>query len=430
MSDNKVSSGIENLDKLINYLNIGDNVIWHVETGAFVELYCRAFVAASLKDGKDVIFVNFNTSPRNVMAKMGDIINNEKVTVIDCFTSGKGENSKLFLDLYKTAYKKYKCNIVRVDKPSDVTNFINEINKIEESHPRARYVFDSLTGMMDLWGSAESALKFFTRQCPRLYELDTIAYWIVEKNAHSEEFRAQINHITQVVIDISIDDGVCNLMIVKAENRFGPEILKPHSYEVINSNIEFLEKSGEDPVNIGGRVREIRQRKEISQAQLAADAGVTPSTISQLEKNAIKLSLPALFRLTRALNISMGALLDERPSQPSQFMLRAKNRALSVDTDNRKFKGVITSSVIPQNSANKMEAYVIEFAPGVKIDSHFFSYKGNEFGFVLSGNMELKMRERMYMLNEGDAVYFSKDVPQCWENNTDKDSRLLWIILR
>ena len=47
-------------------------------------------------------------------------------------------------------------------------------------------------------------IRFYAHSCPRLYELNTIAYWILEKKAHSTRLRAQINQIAQVAIDLSV----------------------------------------------------------------------------------------------------------------------------------------------------------------------------------------------------------------------------------
>jgi len=42
-------------------------------------------------------------------------------------------------------------------------------------------------GMQKIWGGEDAILKFYSHSCPRLYELNTIAYWIMEKKAHSSE---------------------------------------------------------------------------------------------------------------------------------------------------------------------------------------------------------------------------------------------------
>lgn len=426
MSPIKISSGVEYLDKLIDRFNIGDNIVWQVETGAFIELFCRAFVKESVKEGQDVIYVSFNNSPKNIVTKLGSCANNSNVMFVDCFTSGKGNNSGLFLDLYKSVYNKYKCKVVHVEKPGDVQNFVSIINSIEEAKPRgARYIFDSLTGMQDLWGSSEEITKFFTRQCPRLYELDTIAYWIMEKNAHDEQFRAKINHITQVVADIAVESGACKLSVIKAENHPESNLLKPYRYEVIGSNIEFLESLSDGVVNIGKKIRDIRLSKEISQAQLAAETGVTPSAISQVENNAISLSLPALLRLTRALNVPVGMLFDEEQAGPAEFIFRAKNRSR-----NAGMKKGISCDLLMGDKGSGLEVFVVEVAPDVETESHFFSHKGREFAFVISGTLEFDLKGRTYTLNSGDALYFTSEDPDRWRNNSEVPASLLFALMK
>ncbi len=61
--------------------------------------------------------------------------------------------------------------------------------------------------MQELWGDESHILKFYSHSCPRLYELNTIAYWIIEKGALSERLKVHINKITQVAIDLSIKRG-------------------------------------------------------------------------------------------------------------------------------------------------------------------------------------------------------------------------------
>jgi len=430
MNVEKVSSGINHLDTLIDSLHIGDNVILQVEAGTFVELFCLAFIKASLRDKKNVIFINFNNSPKSVIAKMGDIVNNKNITLVDCFTSGKGENSDLFVDLYKTIYKKYKCKIIHVEKPNDVSSFIKIINKIEETKPRGtRYIIDSITGMQDLWGGQEQILKFFTRQCPRLYELETIAYWILEKNAHSEEFRAQLNHITQVVIDLSLENGICNLTIVKAEKRFTSKILKPQRYEIVNSKIEFVLEEGIEALNIGRKIREIRQEKEISQAELAEKIGVTPSTISQVESNSISLSLPALLRLAKVLNVSFETLLNEKHASNSHFLFRVKNRS-PIKIGDFSQKKITGEALIPTAMKDKTEVCLVNILPETVINRHIFTHKGEEFAFLISGVLELEMGERKYIMNEGDIIHLTSDVPKKWENNSDKPAKILWMLVK
>ncbi|HAX62340.1 MAG TPA: XRE family transcriptional regulator [Elusimicrobia bacterium] len=428
MKPNKnVSSGVRYLDNIIGGFQIGDNVVWQVEPGTFDDLFYLSFIKVSLRDKKKVIFVSFNSSPKTVLQKLGGCSNNRNVTLLDCFTSGKGEKSGIFLNFYKSDYKKYKCKIIHVKEPADVPKFIELLNRIEESYPKGtRYIFDSITGIQDLWGESEQAMKLFTHQCPRLYELQTIAHWILEKDAHSEKFRAQLNHITQVVINLSADNGICNLTVVKAENRLTSNISKPQQYEIVNSKIQFVAQKKET-LNIGSNLRHIREERDISQAELAKKIGVTPSTISQVESNLISLSLPALVKLAKTLNIPIGYLLSEIDNSPSQFIFRKDDRVPATAVDISK-KEIIRESLVPDSLIKDIKMYIVNILPGISVDRHFFLHRGEEIGFLISGILELTLKEKKYIIKEGDIVHLRLDIPSGWKNPTDKMASILWIL--
>ena len=84
--------------------------------------------------------------------------------------------------------------------------------------------------MQELWGREEYILDFYSHSCPRLYELNTIAYWIMEKRAHSPRLRARVNQITQVAIDLSVKRGKTSLTVLKAEKRHLDTLNKPFNY--------------------------------------------------------------------------------------------------------------------------------------------------------------------------------------------------------
>jgi transcriptional regulator with PAS, ATPase and Fis domain len=62
-------------------------------------------------------------------------------------------------------------------------------------------------------------VRLFGHLCPRLYDLSTIAYWLVENGAHGEVFLAKVRHITQVVIEVSLSNGQRALTVHKAAGR-------------------------------------------------------------------------------------------------------------------------------------------------------------------------------------------------------------------
>ena len=76
-----------------------------------------------------------------------------------------------------------------------------------------------LRGCRSSGGEKSQILKFYAHACPKLYELDTIAYWIMEKGAHSHRLKAHLNQITQVAVDLSLKRGKTSATVLKADQR-------------------------------------------------------------------------------------------------------------------------------------------------------------------------------------------------------------------
>ena len=63
--------------------------------------------------------------------------------------------------------------------------------------------------------------------------------------------------------------------------------------------------------------------------------------------------------------------------------------------------------------------------PGGCSDS--YTHEGEEFGTVLKGTLELTVGDEMFLLEEGDCVYFNSQVEHHWKNNGPDEVVALWI---
>jgi len=166
-----VSTGVSWLDQALGQLRIGENVVWEVEAGTRVEAFVRAFLDSNIKTGSNAVYVSFNHSPVTMKEKLGDLFDEPKFMLVDCFTDGKGHGDPVFSRFYDHARGKDLAHVVRVADPADIDSFTAAINEIEgKAGVGAKYVFDSLTGMQDLWADTTRAYRFFTYACPRLLD--------------------------------------------------------------------------------------------------------------------------------------------------------------------------------------------------------------------------------------------------------------------
>ncbi len=409
-------------------LQIGDNVVWYDHAGSLATTFCLHFLRASLAAGKPVVYVSFDRSPRNLLDQIGGLVDNPAVTILDCFTNGKGGGSEVFLEFYGKALSGWSCQVLMVEDPSQTALVSEKLYTVHESlSGDVRFVFESITGMQELWGSEESVVRFYSHSCPRLYELNTVAYWIIERDAHSQRCRAQINQIAQVVIDLSIKRGKTSLAIIKAEQRSLDHIRTPHEYWTKDGSVSIETQEGtERGVHLGRRLREWRTKRGFSQTELARLVGVTPSTISQIESNLIYPSLPAFLKMTEVLSVDASVLLrGEGPAEKGPVF--PASAATLVRLPKAPETGFEAWAPAEGSDKSKGEPFLIDLAPNLKIPEHFFSHKGPEIGCVITGEVVCTLQGKAHILRAGDTIYLTADIPEQWHNPGPHPARLFWV---
>ena len=429
MPDLAFTTGIPSLDQHLGGLYIGDNVIWYDAAGSLAPPFSVNFLKASQAERQALIYVSFDRSPKTLLKDLGPLADSPLLTVVDCFTDGKGEGSTLFNQFYDQMEERPACRIVKMSQPDRPEQVIRAVYEIHQTLPGdVRLVFESLTGMQELWGSEAQVLRFYSRACPRLYELDTIAYWIIEREAHTSRLRANINKIAQVVMDLTIKRGKSTLTIVKAQGRSPRSLNKPALFWSEGDAVHFeSEQRGLGKLDLSARLKALRQDRGISQKVLARGIGVTPSTISQIEGNLIYPSLPALVKMAEILAVDVSAFFQEKAGGPRPVVFKAPAQATS--TLDRVPEKVAVQRLLPREFNAGAEAYLVTFQGAAVIDRHFRTHKGEEIGYLLSGRLEVIIQDQPHALVAGDTVYLTVDTPTNWTNPSREAARLLWLTL-
>ena len=427
----RVASGVSKLDILLGGLYIGDNVVWYDDTGSLASVFCLNFIQVSQAQNKPLIYVSFDRSPKNLLEKLGSLADNQNLIILDCFTYGKGAGADIFLKFYEKGDSRWPCRIIRVDDPHKVDQVTDAFYGVHSTmEGDVRFVFESLTGMQELWGGEEHIINFYSHSCPRLYELNTIAYWIIEKQAHSRRLKAKINQIAQVAIDLSVARGKTSLTILKAEKRNIETFDKPYNYWSKDLNITFdSEKRTTSRINLGMRLKELRAKRGLSQTELAKLVGVTPSSISQMESELIYPSLPALLKIAEVLSVEISSFFQGSADMKDRVIFPS-GESVDVKFPDLPKESIYAKLLTPVDFNSKAEPYLIEIPPGKNIPSHFFIHKGEEIGYLLSGKLQLKLGKAVYMGYAGDVIYLTSEMPSQWKNPGPDSVKLLWLKIK
>jgi transcriptional regulator with XRE-family HTH domain len=412
----KINSGIADLDNLIDSLYVGDNVVWEVEAGTAPEIFILNFLHQSLSEDHHVIYVSFNQSPHTILQKIGETGPKGTFVLLDCFTSGKGKNDRAFTKFYEN---NTDSRVIRVEDPRNIEQFTTLLASLEDSSESGgRYVFDSLTGMQDLWGDENRTYKFFTYICPLLYDLGTVAYWILEKDAHSQKFKANLRHITQVVLELYKRKEKLWIKALKLEGRPNREAFKPHAYEINEEAVVITSVKKEALPDVGSRVRELRLRAGMNQKELADRVGLTPSFISQLENNQIAPSLSSFLQICDALGVSLSDTLGKKPVEALWIIRKEKIFSSPSLRENG-----MQSFRIVQNGSMSGSLLILE--PYAQLKGTIIPTEGQKLLYVLKGDVSVVIDGKGEMLRSGDSLFLKKEVPSVFKNEGGDSAEIL-----
>jgi transcriptional regulator with XRE-family HTH domain len=175
----------------------------------------------------------------------------------------------------------------------------------------------------------------------------------------------------------------------------------------------------------GEKIREVRERKHLTMRQVAKQAGVSESLISQIERNRISPAIDTLLKIIDVLDIDLDFIFRDLKKDRPVNLVRASERKRAV------INGVIfeqLSHTFSSSEEHAIEAYFLEIPPGGKGGDDEYGHIGKELGVIIKGKGECTVGKNVYSLKEGDSVSFSADAPHQIRNIGSGPLRAFWII--
>jgi transcriptional regulator with XRE-family HTH domain len=370
-----VRSGMADLDAFLGGLIPGDNVVWVTDGGDVVRHLEDGLLREALRRGERCYYVTAKTDPTQLEPRLGP-----NVTILDARPRGAHGNAAVL-----------ETTIIegaRQETPACV-------------------VVDGLAEFARRWG-APKAVGFFSRVCPRLFDLGALAYWRAPRKELGPSFLDKVTKVTQCVLEVG--DG--HLRVVKAEGR-------PASVQ--GSLLRLVVTDGlirlEDERALGRLARgleRLRRERNLSQTDLGHLAGVTPSAISQAEAGRRGLSLDTLLLLCDRLGVGLDELLSS--AQDSGYVLGRVPRV----------PGASTSALLDDPKAG-LRAYLVRLGPG-EAGGPERSHKGPELVLVASGLVQVTIGSDTPVMRAGDVVLASRVAVSGWRNLMNGPALLFWVL--
>jgi transcriptional regulator with XRE-family HTH domain len=198
----------------------------------------------------------------------------------------------------------------------------------------------------------------------------------------------------------------------------------------------FFESIGHDApqeedivLHIGERVREAREKSDLSLQDIARRTDIDEELLSQIEKGEVAPPLGTIIKLAKALEMKMGYFISGEGEKPYTIVRRDDRKVISrYDSKRMKHYGYEYESLAPHKKDRHMEPFLVTLEPAAT-DEERSTHDGQEFIFVLQGRMEVRLEEETHILEPGDAIYYDSTVPhlvKCHGSETTKIMAVLY----
>lgn len=172
---------------------------------------------------------------------------------------------------------------------------------------------------------------------------------------------------------------------------------------------------------LGARIRALRQGQQLTLTQLAAQADLSHSFLSQVERGLERMSMTSLFRVAQALGTTQQALLtDASPAEPRRegtYFISRANQATPLDAGGRPVR------VLAQDHPR----FVPMVMSGTFTEDMWWVHDEEEFLYVLEGRLVVVLDDEEFILDAGDAVYYPGGVRHRWRTEPGAFARVLTV---
>ncbi len=177
--------------------------------------------------------------------------------------------------------------------------------------------------------------------------------------------------------------------------------------------------------SVGYRLRHARRQLGLTLKEVADAAGCSESLLSKLENNKAQVSLNVLRRICGALEVTMGELFATA-EESGDVVSRAGERMVVEFDPARPGYRTHMERLVPYDRNAQLQGNVHIIAPGGGSEG-MISHTGEEVGYLLSGEIELLLGEKIYRVGAGDSFYFRSEIPHGYRNVGDTEARVIFI---
>lgn len=182
---------------------------------------------------------------------------------------------------------------------------------------------------------------------------------------------------------------------------------------------------------LGGKITTLRESLHLTQDELALRCNCAPEVIRDLEDGKMAPSLAPLIKITRALGVRLGTLMDDDEALGPVYVkadeIEEATRATSLETisdagDLRFF------SLAEGRPSRHMDPFIITIEPSGETDHVLSQHEGEEFLYGMEGCVEIEYGKEIFVLHPGESIYYDSIVPHQVRAHDGQSAKFLAVV--
>ncbi|MEF8824013.1 MAG: XRE family transcriptional regulator [Desulfohalobiaceae bacterium] len=187
-----------------------------------------------------------------------------------------------------------------------------------------------------------------------------------------------------------------------------PPYVSVDYFEDLTGRIE--EAPEQELQEVGNRMRQLRERQGLSLQELSRLSGIETDTLSRIESGDLQPQLGTVLKLAKSLEGDMGSLISGEGEKPYAITRKSERKQVvrsgSPESEQTQYA---YKSLAPEVRGRHMEPLLVRLQPNPEEEPSV--HQGEEFIFVLEGNVLLQMGEERFELEPGDSAYYQSTYP-------------------
>jgi transcriptional regulator with XRE-family HTH domain len=183
---------------------------------------------------------------------------------------------------------------------------------------------------------------------------------------------------------------------------------------------------------VGFKIKGIRESKNLSIEDLSERSGLSTDQIMSIENDQFLPSLGPLIKISRALGVRLGTFLDDN-DELGPVVCRAQEREndKSISFSNNASearKNMVYHSLARQKAGRSMEPFIIDIMPSEEKEFKLSAHEGEEFIYVMEGEVEIDYGKETYVLGQGDSIFYDSIVEHHVHGAVGKSAKILAVV--